>query len=171
MNQLLVAAIGCALLALHVAVGALLGPGASEWLPDPLVWLACIPVCFGTAAEALTVAWMLGCARDLVLPDPLGLHSLAFACAAWPAWHARRGFDVRQPSARAIAAGLLAAAYALGLAAGRAATGDAALGEALRRTVLPVAVTAALAPGALRALLALPVLRAWERRTRFLGTA
>lgn len=162
---------GFVLLVLHVAAGALLGPGAAEWLPDPLVWLVCLPVLFGSAAEALTVAWVLGAARDCVLPDPLGLHSLAFAVAAWPAWELRQGFDVRRPSARAITAGVLATVYGLGLSVGRAVAGDAALAEALRRAVLPVAVTAALAPGAARALLALPFLRAWERRTRFLGAA
>lgn len=169
MNRATAAATGLVLLALHVALGSLLPPGAAEWLPDPLVWLACVPVLFGTAAEALTVAWVLGAARDCVLPDPLGLHACAFAVAAWPAWELRQGFDVRRPSARAITAAVLAAGYALGCCVGRAIAGDAALAEALRRTVLPVAVTAALAPLALRPLLALPGLRAWERRTRFLG--
>lgn len=171
MNQAAVAGTGLVLLALHVALGTLLPPGAAEWLPDPLVWLACVPVLFGTAAEALTVAWVLGAARDCVLPDPLGLHACAFALAAWPAWELRQGFDVRRPSARAITAGLVAACYAVGLCVGRAVAGDAAIGEALRRAVLPVAVTSALAPVALRGLLALPGLSAWERRTRFLGGA
>ena len=76
---------GSGLLVVHLAVGALGGPDAAAWLPDPFIWLLLFPVLWGSAAEAVTAAWLLGLLRDLVHPDPFGLHSLMLGCAAFPA--------------------------------------------------------------------------------------
>ena len=160
---------GIGLLVVHLAVGALGGPDAAAWLPDPFIWLLLFPVLWGSAAEAITAAWLLGLLRDLVHPDPFGLHSLMLGCAAFPAWQLRHGFDVERPSARILTAAALACTYAAGLATVRWWMGDAGLGEAAWRALLPIAVTAAAAPWAVRGLRQLGFLAQLQKRKRFLG--
>jgi rod shape-determining protein MreD len=154
---------------LQMLIAALFGADAAAWMPDPLVWLVLVPILWGPAPDAAGAAWAVGLMRDLVLPDPLGLHSLMLGLAAIPAWQLRHGFDARRPSARVITAVAVTTIYALGCAGMRCYLGEAGLAEAARAALLPVLSTAALASPAVNVLLKVPSLGALERRGKFLG--
>lgn len=156
---------------LQMLIAALFGAEAAAWMPDPLIWLVLIPVLWGPAPDAAGAAWAVGLMRDLVLPDPLGLHSLMLGAAVIPAWQLRHGFDARRPSARIITAAAIAAIYAVGCAGVRCYLGEAGLMEAAQAALLPVLSTAALASPAVNVLLKIPSLGALEKRSKFLGAA
>jgi rod shape-determining protein MreD len=163
--------LGVAGVGLQMLIAAVFGGAAAAWMPDPLIWLVLIPVLWGPAPDAAGAAWAVGLMRDLVLPDPLGLHSLMLGAAVIPAWQLRHGFDAKRPSARIITAATIAAIYALGCAGMRCYLGEAGLLEASKAALLPVLSTAALASPAVSVLCKIPSLGALERRSKFAGAA